>query len=310
VRETYLALPESVPRRVRDLAAQITSGQSTPYDRAKAIEAYLRQFPYTLEIPAPPAGRDVADYFLFDLQKGYCDYYATALVVLARAAGLPARLVAGYASGYYDAPAAAYRVTQADAHAWAEIYFTGLGWVEFEPTAGQPELVRPGGDSQVPSLAPQKRPDLWTNTADSARAAFSWLMLILPLGLLPFAGWMLYERWLEPRHNPERSIQRTYQRLRRHGIPLTGALPPSQTAWEFAEALSAQLAARPRKWTDNTVGDLQKLTSIYTRMLFAPARANPADALAAVRLGRQIRWRLFFIRWARTPTPLTFTNIG
>jgi hypothetical protein len=62
----------------------------------------LREIPYTLDIPAPPEGRDVVDYFLFDLRKGYCDYYATSMAVLARAAGLPARLVAGYANGSYD----------------------------------------------------------------------------------------------------------------------------------------------------------------------------------------------------------------
>jgi transglutaminase-like putative cysteine protease len=299
VRETYLTLPASVPQRVRDLASSVTRGQSTPYDRAKAIETYLRQFPYTLEISAPPPGRDVADYFLFDLQKGYCDYYATALVVLARANGLPARLVAGYASGYYDAPAAVYRVTQADAHAWAEIYFSGLGWVEFEPTAGQPELIRPGGAAAVPALAPQKRPGGWTNVPAAAQTALAWLVLGLPLALLPLAGWLLYTGWIEPRRSPERSLRRTYQRLRRRGSRFTGALPPSQTAWEFAEALTAQLAARPRTWTNQTIDDLQKLTGLYTRMLFAPTRAQAAEALAAAHLLRQIAWRLAFLRPAK-----------
>jgi len=102
VQYRYLALPDEVPARVHALARDLTATAPTPYDRARAIEAYLRTFPYTLDLPAPPVDRDVVDYFLFDLQQGYCDYYATAMVVLARAAGLPARLAMGYYTGIYD----------------------------------------------------------------------------------------------------------------------------------------------------------------------------------------------------------------
>ena len=115
VRQRYLALPVSVTERVRQLALDLTLSLPTPYERARAIESYLRRFPYTLDIPAPPADRDVSDYFLFDLRQGYCDYYATAMVVLARAAGLPARLVVGYAADNYDKATDRYVVTEADA---------------------------------------------------------------------------------------------------------------------------------------------------------------------------------------------------
>jgi len=158
-------------------------------------------------------------------------------------------------------------------------------------------LVRPSGEAQLPDLPPEKeKPDLLTTLTVSAQAALPWIGLVLALGLLPFAGWTLYERLIEPRIRPERSIRRTYKRLRRAGIRFTGVLPPSQTAWEFAESLSAHLAARPRKWTNRTIDDIQKLTGIYSRMLFSPVRARPADALAAARLGGQIRWRLGMAR--------------
>ena len=86
VRKRYLQVPAELPSRVRQLAGRITYGIDNPYDKAKAIERYLRaNYPYDLEIPAPPSDQDVADYFLFDLKRGYCDYYATAMVVLARA---------------------------------------------------------------------------------------------------------------------------------------------------------------------------------------------------------------------------------
>ena len=141
VRKQFLALPDSVPERVLALARDLTASEPTAYDRALAIQNYLREYPYTLEISAPPAGRDVTDYFLFDLKKGYCDYYATSMVVLARAAGLPARLVAGYANGSYDFENAQYVVTENYAHSWVEIYFANIGWVEFEPTASQPAIL-------------------------------------------------------------------------------------------------------------------------------------------------------------------------
>jgi len=120
----YLSLPDTVPERVLALARELTQAAPTPYDRAVAIETYLRTFPYTLDVEPPPRDRDVVDYFLFTAQKGYCDYYATSMVVLARAAGLPARMVIGYASGEYDAPTAEYIVRQENAHSWAEV----CGW--------------------------------------------------------------------------------------------------------------------------------------------------------------------------------------
>ena len=143
IRSRYLSLPAELPQRVRDLALRLTAAQATPYDKAVAIQDYLRQFPYTLDVPAPPPERDAADYFLFDLQKGYCNYYATSMVVMARAAGIPARLVIGYTSGEYNYSESRFVIRQANAHAWVEIYFPGIGWVEFEPTAGQPRPVRP-----------------------------------------------------------------------------------------------------------------------------------------------------------------------
>ncbi|MCI0609527.1 MAG: DUF3488 and transglutaminase-like domain-containing protein, partial [Anaerolineae bacterium] len=142
IRERYLDLPRSVPERVHQLAQEIAASRTNPYDKAKAIEACLRTYPYHLEVSAPPEDQDVADYFLFDLKKGYCDYYATAMVVLARSSGLPARFVSGYSSGSYDAPNAQYVVRELNAHSWAEIYFPEIGWVEFEPTGSQPEIER------------------------------------------------------------------------------------------------------------------------------------------------------------------------
>ncbi len=141
--DRYLQLPANLPQRVRELAAKVTAGLDNPYDKAKAIEAYLRDIPYNDQIPAPPPGRDAVDWFLFDFRQGYCDYYASAMVVMARSVGIPARLASGYARGEFDSKRGIWIVRERDAHSWPELYFPGYGWVPFEPTPAQPPLVRP-----------------------------------------------------------------------------------------------------------------------------------------------------------------------
>jgi transglutaminase-like putative cysteine protease len=137
----YLQLPDSVPTRIRILAEQITEGLEIPYDKAEAIERYLREIPYTEKIDEPAPGKDGVDYFLFDIRKGYCDYYASSMVVMLRATGVPARYVRGYSQA--ERVAGVYEVREWDGHAWPEVFFPGYGWVEFEPTGGEPVLVRP-----------------------------------------------------------------------------------------------------------------------------------------------------------------------
>ncbi|MBU2496212.1 MAG: DUF3488 and transglutaminase-like domain-containing protein, partial [Candidatus Omnitrophica bacterium] len=137
----YTQLPR-LPRRVISLAQEITAGVDNAFDMATVIETYLRSFDYTLDIPAPPPGRDGVDYFLFDLRKGYCDYYATAMVVLCRSVGIPARYATGYAMGDYDYNQRAWVVREEAAHAWVEVYFDEYGWIEFEPTPPHSTFAR------------------------------------------------------------------------------------------------------------------------------------------------------------------------
>ncbi len=153
VTERYLQLPADLPPAIADLAAEITAGADTPYDKAIAITAYLRsEITYTIHVPPAPAGRDTLAWFLFDYKQGFCNYYATAEVVMLRSLGVPARLTVGFAEGEYESPGW-YTVRQHDAHAWPEVYFPGLGWVEFEPTSSEPELTRPSGEEATPSAA-------------------------------------------------------------------------------------------------------------------------------------------------------------
>ena len=139
----YLQLPPTLPQRVKELALELTREYDNIYDKAVALEEYLRQIPYNEDIEAPPPDRDGVDYFLFDSREGYCDYYASAMAVMARAVGIPARIAVGYAGGEYEGELDGYLVRRSNAHTWVEIYFPDYGWIEFEPTAGEPPIVRP-----------------------------------------------------------------------------------------------------------------------------------------------------------------------
>ncbi len=141
----YLQLPITFSPRVAELAEQVMAGESTTYDKVKALERFLRTFAYDEGIKAPGPDQDPLEYFLFDIQSGYCDYYASAMAAMLRSQGIPARAASGYAEGTYDPEIGTYLVTERDAHTWVEVYFPQYGWIEFEPTAGESILDRPSG---------------------------------------------------------------------------------------------------------------------------------------------------------------------
>ena len=156
--DRYLQLPENLDTRIADTARLVVAGADSRYAQAKAIEAALRRYTYDESIPSPPPDTDPVSWFLFDIQRGYCDYYATAMVLMLRSLGIHARLAAGYAEGTWEPETESFLVTGEDAHSWVEVFFPGLGWIEFEPTAGESELVRaPGGAPEPAAL--QSRPE-------------------------------------------------------------------------------------------------------------------------------------------------------
>ncbi len=131
----HTSLPDSVPDRVRRLAEKITSGQTTPYQKARAIEQYLKaNYQYQLADPSggrAPEGHDPVDWFLFESREGTCGNFSSAFVVLARSIGLSARVVSGWSISPVDK---AQTVYTDQAHQRAEVAFDGLGWISFEPT--------------------------------------------------------------------------------------------------------------------------------------------------------------------------------
>jgi transglutaminase-like putative cysteine protease len=138
--EAYTAVHPRVPPRVWDLAERICADQHDPYAKAHAIETYLGDhYRYREDTRRPPWDQDYVDYFLFGTREGCCTHFASAMAILARCVGLPTRLAAGYAPGEYDAEDDVYVVREKDAHIWVEVYFDGIGWVQFDPTRGAQE---------------------------------------------------------------------------------------------------------------------------------------------------------------------------
>ncbi|CAM3060741.1 transglutaminase domain-containing protein [Paenibacillus sediminis] len=136
--DRYLQLPKGLPQRVIDLAAQITKNSTNRYDAAKAIEDYLKSnYKYRLSSRVPPEGQDFVDHFLFVQKAGYCNHFSTAMAVMLRSQGIPARWVKGFTPGEQDAnDQSRFTVRYANAHAWVEVYFPNVGWIPFEPTPG------------------------------------------------------------------------------------------------------------------------------------------------------------------------------
>lgn len=156
VTDKYLQLPEDFSPRIRQLASDITAESSTPYDKAAAITRYLRDnIEYVPVLEELPRNQDLLEWILFEYKQGYCVYYASSEILMLRSLGIPARMAVGFAQGE-RADENRFTVRSFHAHAWPEVYFPGIGWVEFEPTANQSPLSRPvapqdaGGSNTAP----------------------------------------------------------------------------------------------------------------------------------------------------------------
>jgi transglutaminase-like putative cysteine protease len=279
----YLEIPQNLSSKVRTLAARLTEGKETPYDKATAITDYLRsEITYSKVVSRPPFGADILEWFLLDYKQGYCNYYATAEVILLRVVGIPARMVVGFAEGEKDAGQPNSRtVHQKDAHAWPEVYFPGTGWVEFEPTSAQPVITRPSGiiplfnNSQNP--ASNILPDLDDGQATSQpvsptpvveeplapesagadeSAAPIFVILLFGLIILGLSGFLFWRRQVKQWTTPTPLPIRWKNTLERNSIRVPGWLvrwaalaaePPIQRAFNVIHRSLKRLgkAAQP-----------------------------------------------------------------
>ncbi len=261
----YYQLPAELPERVKRLALEITSSTKNDYDRVKAIEVYLAtNYKYTLEPGTTPKGRDFVDYFLFDLKQGYCTYYASAMTVLTRSLGIPARYVEGYVLPTQPVEGTTYEVTNSQAHAWVEVYFEGLGWIPFEPTSpflensnvdnaslAQPHTQQNGANdtndnSEVTVASPES-----TDFSADIGAQVLWFLMIVTLFLLllwvaAFSPLRRRLRLLKLQSlTPEKKIIEMYKYFLRalsvQGLPIKHG----ETPIHYAQRIDESLAFKP-----------------------------------------------------------------
>jgi transglutaminase-like putative cysteine protease len=136
---TYLQLPAALDPRIPEFARQITKNARTPFDKALAIEGFLRnRYTYTLNLTGKP-GDDPLAHFLFETRAGHCEYFATAMTIMLRTLGIPSREVNGFLPGEYNDLGGDYIVRASDAHSWVEVYFPGMDWQVFDPTPASAE---------------------------------------------------------------------------------------------------------------------------------------------------------------------------
>ncbi|GAB4334077.1 MAG: hypothetical protein Kow0099_06050 [Candidatus Abyssubacteria bacterium] len=134
VRTHFLQVPPKLNPQIRELAMQVTDKAETPLDKIQAIQSYLENnYQYSLDLAAPVTDDPLYD-FLFITKAGHCEYYATAMTIMVRMVGVPARLAKGFQKGQWNSDGNFYEVRQRDAHAWVEVYFPDYGWIPFDPS--------------------------------------------------------------------------------------------------------------------------------------------------------------------------------
>jgi transglutaminase-like putative cysteine protease len=297
VEERYLQLPPTLPQRVRDLAKEITGGYDNAYDKAAALERYLRRLSYNRTIEAPPSGRDVVDYFLFEGKEGYCDYFASAMVVMARAVGIPARLAVGYVGGEYREESEDYVVRRSASHAWVEIFFPLYGWVEFEPTPSQSLLARPRGEFEagegvVPGVGPGRPlepfldfpeyPGLFEPAPAQAApwplgAVLGVFIMASSVVLTSVYGLVRRRRWLALP-----PAERAYRGMASLS-PLLGLRAwPSQTPLEYGSAVAERLPEEGES--------ALHISGLFVRERFSQEGINEAEGQEALRSWHRLRW--------------------
>ena len=142
ITDHYLQLPPELPNRIKELSKSITKESDNQLDKVFAIRDHLRSglYTYSQNISRPPLGQDGIDYFLFESQKGYSDYFGSAMVVMLRSLNIPARMVAGYSNGTISEKPMTWEIKDSDSHGWAQVYFNQFGWLNFEPTPSYPAI--------------------------------------------------------------------------------------------------------------------------------------------------------------------------
>ncbi len=203
VEQRYLSLPDTITPRTVALTESVTAASMTPYDRARAIETYLREaIAYDETVVEPPNDADIVDYVLFERERGYCEYYASSMTVMLRSIGIPARVAVGFYPGDFD--------------------------------QGQCPGPQPGGAGGAGATPPQVTPEAGSG---GSRVSLIAGLALATIGGLGLAGWLLWSvplRGMAPSHA-------LFARLRRVGRWFGVAPGPSATPQEFGRAFAERM---------------------------------------------------------------------
>jgi transglutaminase-like putative cysteine protease len=315
IRQKYLQLPSTLPQRVKDLAHRVAGEQGSAYDKAEVIESFLRTtYRYAPTVRAPPPGKDPVDFFLFDLKEDFCEYFASAMVVMLRELGVPARMVEGYTAGTLDPNTGKFVVKELDAHAWVEVYFPLYGWIEFEPTPSQAPIFRTDaeaigggtaggdadpsgdgtgidrGDADFPQDVEPTEGEGFGDTVATAVQNFdprpigALLGGLLLLLLLAFARFQL-------RFRGQPSVDSAWGKTRLLASYAGFAANPAQTTYEYASMLGEAVP--------DAKSPIQDIAEARVRDRYTPAGASADDVDRAVSAWRKLARTLIGLLPAR-----------
>ncbi|MGI6695002.1 MAG: transglutaminase domain-containing protein [Christensenellales bacterium] len=323
IRDTYTRLPEHLKPGglISQLAYDIAGNVFDPYQQGLTLMRYLKSnYAYSLDVPSAPNDLDFASHFLFETREGYCTYFATAMTVLARSLGLPARYVEGFLADPKGADS--ITLTARNAHAWTEIYIAGIGWVTFDATASEGGESEGEGDAppppgtpppsptpsatpdpgEAPTPAPEERPEESPSpppgedqptpspapgeTAQQASDAdnkppFPWWLLLALLA----AGLLI---WRMREEEPERKASRQKNPARAFNILWQALLSVRQAAGQGIQSQETALEYMARTAADDA--GLMSLAHIHSALIYG--RKIPGqDSLALARIHYRAAWQ-------------------
>lgn len=313
ITDRYLQVPDDHSERVEDLAFEITEGEDSAYEKAVAIETWLREnLEYNEQISIPPEDVDFIEHFIFEMEQGYCTYYATAMAQMLRMLDVPTRVTVGYFPAAYDEEfnGAIYR--DRNAHAWVEVYFPEYGWVEFEPTPSQSPISRGSTDDDSelsddlvddPTLGGEMSRDemmMWEEefapgeagsgdiggTGGDSTGTAQWIMRGVAMFLLLAVGVFSYF-WLRGLSGQSPAGQ-FFTRLQR-GAAWTGITArPSMTPFEYARSIASTVPG--------TRTDAEYLAEIYVKERYGNRKLQSPELTRA--RAAWIRLRGMFVKYA------------
>ncbi len=288
LQERYLQLPEDLAPEIKELALQLTAEAPTDFEKARAIELHLA-YEYEYDLAAPRTWpKELVEGFLFDTKRGYCFHFATAMVIMCRTIGLPARMAIGFTRGEArDSERDLYVVRAEDAHAWPEVYVAEGGWMSFEPTPGAREQdQRTFGDVwQEVAGSVKQRLALVGGYARAAWPLVAAGLLVLAVVVVGSRSYLQWQRNRPPATaDAGERIVWAYRRMRQllaaHGVPDRPQVP----AYEFVDSIPKALA--------EARSHAHEIASQYTVARFSGRRVKAANADQVLSALHQLRQSL------------------